>query len=64
MIDYARSFMLLDDLDKADAVAEQVRKGLQQVRANQSMSQADISVHGHRLINLQRDLQRLREERR
>jgi hypothetical protein len=64
MIDYARSFMLLDELDKADAVAGQVRKGLQQVRANQSMSDTEISVHGRRLNNLQHDLRRLREERR
>ena len=34
MIDYARSFMLLGQLDQADAVAATVRQGLERVRAN------------------------------
>jgi hypothetical protein len=64
MIDYARSFMLLGRLDDADAIADKVRLGLQRVRANQSMNDAEIGVYGHRLNSLRHDLRKLREERR
>jgi hypothetical protein len=64
MLDYARSFMLLDRLDEADAVAETVRRGLQRVRSNQSMNDAEIGIYGNRLNSLRNDLRRLREERR
>jgi len=62
MIDYARSFMVLGRLDDADAVAKEVQVGLQRVRANQSMNDAEIGVHGRRLNNLRHDLRRRREE--
>jgi hypothetical protein len=62
MIDYARSFMLLGLIDEAEQVAETVRQGLRRVRANQSMSDAEISDHGHQLNKLRYDLRRLREE--
>ena len=64
MIDYARSFILLGQLDQADAVAATVQQGLQRVRANQSMKDAKIGVYGHRLNSLRNDLERLREEQR
>ncbi|WUH98418.1 hypothetical protein OHR68_33710 [Spirillospora sp. NBC_00431] len=62
MIDYARSFMLLDRLDEAEAVAEKVRDGLRRVRANQSMGDAEIGAYGHRLNNLRHELRKRREE--
>jgi hypothetical protein len=62
MVDYARSFMLLGRLDEADEVAEQVRLGLQKVRANQSMNDGEIGAYGRRLNNLRHDLRKLREE--
>ncbi|MFF7765990.1 hypothetical protein ACFZC7_05690 [Streptomyces massasporeus] len=56
MLDYADTFLLLDRLDEAEQVAEQVGAGLRRLRENGQMAQRDIHEHGMRYAELVRKL--------
>ncbi|MFF4500748.1 hypothetical protein [Streptomyces sp. NPDC001401] len=56
MLDYAQTFLLLDRLDAAKQVADEVRDGLGRVREHGSMARRDIHEHGMRYADLVRRL--------